>query len=245
MNKIAIVFSVLASNLLFSQVITNPRVTASATSNGFIDASQNTNLSNQSRGRALIFPSTDLSQYKLNTTVDALSMPTAYDGMIVYNTKNGGATTDPNITATTDLTPGFYYFSNPTGRSKTGLQRFASGKWVRIGDGSNNRVVAFTDGQEVETNTTIDGAKVYAIKGSFVHDGGNSVLINKPTDFANLSQIKVYRKNGTGTDKNLVGSSLYSYEVVGNQIKLIFGQGGILSLSYPQGNYEYMLEYTK
>lgn len=239
MNKIFIIPALLVSALSFSQIITNPSVSSAANVNAFLDASQNTNdTSNQSNGRALIFPSTDLSQFRLDTSLDELSMPTGYDGTIVYNTKNGGSTTDPNIGRTDNLTPGFYYFSNPT-------RVYSQGKWVRIGDGSNNRVVAFTDGQEVETNTTIDGAKVYAIKGSFVHDGGNSVLINKPTDFANLSQIKVYRKNGTGTDKNLVGSSLYSYEVVGNQIKLIFGQGGILSLSYPQGNYEYMLEYTK
>lgn len=226
-----------------AQIKTNQNVSQNAITSqtAFLDASSSTlwnTTSNQ--GKGMVFPRTNLTQ--LSTLLASpngigSSYPNRLDGMIVYNIGEGapaiGAAQTPRVTE------GFYYYNN---KSTT----LNGGHWVRIGDGSANRaLLAFTDGQEVETNTTIDGAKVYAIKGSFVHDGGNSVLINKPTDFANLSQIKVYRKNGTGTDKNLVGSSLYSYEVVGNQIKLIFGQGGILSLSYPQGNYEYMLEYTK
>ncbi|MDY3317665.1 hypothetical protein PG630_10130 [Riemerella anatipestifer] len=123
----------------------NQSVSIEGKSNAFLDASENiskpTNI-----GKGLLFPQTDLSTFKLDlASADGINYPTYFDGMIVYNTKEGGKTSDPNIQVTDNLQKGFYYFSNPTGKTSSSI---INGKWVRIGDSVSQ------EGQEWVYNPT-------------------------------------------------------------------------------------------
>lgn len=99
----------------------------SVNSSAFIDASsQNTNNSSVGTGKGLVFPRVDLSTFTFvsGTTGVATNFPTRYDGMIVYNTKDGGAA-NTGLTQGT-LTPGFWFYENKT-TSLTG------GTWKALG----------------------------------------------------------------------------------------------------------------
>jgi len=101
--------------------------------NPFFDASTNFDLSTDpsSAGKGLVFPRTDLTTWQFYVSIlDGLNFPTAFDGMIVYNAGTGNTSTSGNNpTTSTAVTPGFYYFSNPTGSVD-----IISGRWVRISD---------------------------------------------------------------------------------------------------------------
>jgi hypothetical protein len=73
-----------------AHVNTNRPVSNSITDeNAFIDASTNFNDAN-SLGKGLIFPRTNLTTWQFKTdALDGINFPTAFDGMIVYNTGTG------------------------------------------------------------------------------------------------------------------------------------------------------------
>lgn len=118
-----------------AQVNTNRPVNNGITDeNAFIDASTNFNDSN-SLGKGLIFPRTDLTTWEFKTdALDGINFPTAFDGMIVYNTATGSTLTGQGIVTT--VTPGFYYFSNPTGSTD-----ISTGTWMPLGSGSTAGLV--------------------------------------------------------------------------------------------------------
>jgi len=115
-----------------AQVISNGTINASITTqNPFLDASSFFDLSvdPSSSGKGLVFPRTDLTSFSF--TIDFLgfgSFPTAFDGMIVYNTGVGDTPANQGV-AVTSVAPGFYYFSNPTGTTTV-----TGGQWVRMND---------------------------------------------------------------------------------------------------------------
>lgn len=225
-----------------AQIRTNNNVSQNTvtSSSVFIDASSSNSWNGTNNlGKGLVFPRTDLTTLATlvaNPSGIPNSFPTRLDGMIVYNTGTGAPKINP--TATPNVTPGFYYYENKT----TDLQ---GGKWVRIGDGSANssKVILATNGTAVETNTVLGTSTVMAVKNTVTHAGGNSIIINKPEGFNKLYSIKIYKTDGVAT--TLVGTNLYSYANEGaDKLKLVFGNG-IISTSYPKGEYEYVLEYTK
>lgn len=243
--KLYVIGAFCVSFVSFAQVKTNQAVLQNSANNSsaFLDASSSPTWNGTTnQGKGMVFPKTNLTT--LSTLVQSgpntpNNFPNRMDGMIVYNTGVGapaiGATQTPQVTE------GFYYYKNTS-------STLNGGYWVRIGDGSANRTISFANNVEVETDIEISGKRVYATKGTFVHDGGNSVTIPKPAGFLTMYQVKIYRVSGTNpADKNLVGTTVNSYEEVTgeNKIRIIFGQGGILSLSYPEGNYEYVIEYIK
>jgi len=98
--------------------------------NPFFDASTNFN-STTNLGKGLVFPRTNLTNYTFKvTSLDGFTFPTAFDGMLVYNIGTGNTISGQGVV--TAVTPGFYYFSNPTGTTSIN-----SGKWVRISDKSD------------------------------------------------------------------------------------------------------------
>ncbi|MBT0551831.1 hypothetical protein [Riemerella anatipestifer] len=57
-----------------------------------------------------------------------------FDGVVVYNTATGKTGSDANTQGkVVDVTPGFYYFSNPNGAT---TQTVSDGKWIRLGSGN-------------------------------------------------------------------------------------------------------------
>jgi len=110
---------------------------------------------NEAKG--LVFPSTDLTQWEFKTDGFGAVFPTAFDGMIVYNTVAGQTGVTPatqGIQVT--VAPGFYYFSNPDGA--LGSNSVATGQWKPLGG-----------------NTTTSGLVVKRVAISSLTAGANGV----------------------------------------------------------------------
>ena len=137
-NKILITIILLSffKTIAYGQVFSNGIITSSV--NGrtpFFDASSNFDKdisSDNNSGKGLVFPRTDLTTFSFLhlEELDGALFPAAFDGMIVYNTGIGNTAIGANHPSTsTAITPGFYYFSNPTGS-----MTITDGKWVRLND---------------------------------------------------------------------------------------------------------------
>ncbi|MCW3159862.1 hypothetical protein [Chryseobacterium oryctis] len=246
MKKIGLYIVLLASfslTKISAQVNSNQLVANNiADSNAFFDASTNFNTSassSNSMGKGLVFPNTDLSLFRFDLTLaDGITFPSYFDGMLVYNTKNGGSTADPAITTqTANLVPGWYYFSNPNGEANGSV---SEGRWLPVGGASPKVDVKTT---ETVTNTLVNGAQVYAIKGSFVANGtSTTVSIPSPTGMTSMYGITIYKTSGTG-NKVVYSRDLYSYNV-GATNNAVTGSPSI-SVVYPADTYDYVLEYLK
>ena len=98
------------------------------------------------------------------------TIPTAYDGMIVYNTGTGNTPSGGNNpTTSTAVTPGFYYFSNPGSTFNTN-----AGEWKPLGSEGSPKV-HIKENMLTETNlVTVDAfmEKVISITGTA--DGVNT-----------------------------------------------------------------------
>ncbi|MEC5393979.1 hypothetical protein [Bergeyella sp. RCAD1439] len=141
MKKILCVLSSVVSVVLFSQI--NIQTTPNQTIPGesaFLDASGYVSFPNNV-GKGLVFPRVDLTTFTfVTTTTTPAKFRTAYDGMVVYNTGTG-STLDTPATAgiQTTVSPGFYYFYNPTGAT---TRNVTAGKWVRIGEAAASTLKA-------------------------------------------------------------------------------------------------------
>ena len=120
----------LGSVSAIAQVNSNqPVVNAIAGQNPFLDASTNFN-DPGSVGKGLVFPQADLTTWTFDTSaLDGINFPTAFDGMIVYNT--GSGTTLENQGQIVSVTPGFYYFSNPGA-----TDNITNGQWIKFEAGA-------------------------------------------------------------------------------------------------------------
>jgi len=140
------------SNLSMAQIRTNGVSTSTIPGeNAFLDAGSNfaalTGIDGSS-GKGLIFPRTDLTVFEFNTgLVDEFSFNTLFDGMIVYNVGTGNTIINNGLTSA--VTPGFYYFSNPTGDAVNNLS-IAGGQWIRIAD--QNDLKTTPSGTTLPTN---------------------------------------------------------------------------------------------
>ncbi|WP_027379811.1 hypothetical protein [Chryseobacterium daeguense] len=207
--------------------------------NAFMDASpySATNGWTASESKGLVFPETDLSLFRFKTdNINPSTFATGFNGMIVYNTNDGGTTADPAITTQTpNLARGLYYFDNPTGSSTFTV---TDGIWKPVG--GNPRVNVTT--AETVTNTLVNGNQVYAKRGTFTTNGTSTA----PTAYSNqaaiaapgsLYRITIYQ---SGTN-NVYSNSVYSYAPDGS---FITGSPS-MSVVYPAGIYNYTVEYTK
>lgn len=188
------------------------------------------------QGKGLVIPSVDLVNFQFDTALaDGVTFPTWFDGMIVYNNATGTTLTAGQRSSTaTAVTPGYYYFYNPNGASNSAVQ---PGVWRPLG-GDPRVNVATT---ETRTNTSINNAQVYAIKGTFTASGtSTAVNIPSPTGMTGMYSITIY-KAGTNT---VYDRSLYSYTLGTGAGNAITGSPS-MSVVYPNGTYDYVLEYLK
>lgn len=204
----------------------------SVNSSAFIDASsQNTNNNSVGTGKGLVFPRVDLSTFLFvsGTTGVATNFPSRYDGMIVYNTKDGGAA-NAGLTSGV-LAPGFWFYENKSS-SLTG------GTWKPLGSGAAGSVKDIT-ATEVVLDKKIDGAQLYAIKGSFTADGITAaVTITKPTGMTGYYSLTTYKDGKTFRNQVL------SFDTVATTANVVTGTGFMTEV-YPAGTYNYVLEYFK
>ncbi|WP_172279997.1 hypothetical protein [Chryseobacterium sp. LAM-KRS1] len=212
-----------------AQVLSNGAITNQyPNENIFLDASTNNN-STLNDGKGLLFPSTDLTIFTFKTeSLDGINFPSAYDGMVVYNTATGNTVAGNGVV--TAVTPGFYYFFNP-GQSTD----ISAGKWLPMSEKTNITT------SETPTRTSINNSQVYAVKGTFAATGtSTAVNIPSPDGMKSIYGITIY-KSGSGV---VYSRDLYSYTLGKAEGNAVTGSQS-MSVVYPAGTYDYVLEYLK
>lgn len=202
----------------------------SVNSSAFIDASSNTtNNGTVGAGKGLVFPRVDLSTFSFVGTAGVPNnFPNRFDGMIVYNTKEGGTALAGNTEGT--LTSGFWFYENKSTTSVTG------GTWKPVAAAS---VVKDITATEVEFPLKVGGAQLYAVKGSFTATGTSAaVTIAKPSGMTSHYAIYILKEG------KLFRNQISSFDMVATTNNVITGSG-FFNETYPAGTYDYVLEYFK
>lgn len=174
MKKILIFSLVIASSMtVYSQVRLTAVTNSAVNSSAFIDASSNaTNNSTVNAGKGLVFPRVDLSTFTfLGTTGIASNFPGRFDGMIVYNTKDGG-TANAGATSGT-LTPGFWFYENKSATT-------TGGTWKALGSSAAANPAVFAVTTATYTALATDG----------------TLLVNVPTGGATVTLPAASTNNG-------------------------------------------------
>ncbi|MFZ4928309.1 hypothetical protein [Chryseobacterium sp. Mn2064] len=134
---IAAILAITAANFSFAQIrtVNSDTVGNAPNSSAFIDVTSNPAINgNPNLGKGLLFPQTDLSLF---TTFGGapFGLPTNYatyyDGMIVYNTKDGGKAGVG--TTQGELKPGFWYYENKS-------KNVNGGTWKQISSPTTNQL---------------------------------------------------------------------------------------------------------
>lgn len=243
MKKIFYLLMLGATSLpLAAQMLSNGNMIAGATnSNVILDAS--TAFSNEAGagpnvGKGIVIPSVNLVNFEFDLSLaDGFTFPTYFDGMIVYNSTPGTTLTTGNRSSTaTIVAPGYYYFYNPNGSTNGNV---TGGVWRAMGGDSRVNIA----NTETVTSTLINNSQVYARRGQFTANGTSTAptaytgAVTIPTT-GSLYRITIFQ---AGTN-NVYANGVYSYDkATGN---LITGSPSI-SVVYPSGNYDYIVEYTK
>jgi hypothetical protein len=156
------------------------------------------------------------------------SYPTRFDGMVVYNTGTGNTLVGSSTTIVA-VTPGFYFYNN---KSAT----LTGGVWTPFVTGSVTKDVTST---EITLNTKIDGAQLYAIKGTFTATGTSAaVTVTKPTGMSGYYSMVIYKEGKT------FRREIYSFDTTLATLNVITGTGAYSEV-LPAGTYNYVLEYFK
>ncbi|ASK30352.1 hypothetical protein CEY12_09605 [Chryseobacterium sp. T16E-39] len=230
-------FLLFLSSNINAQLLSNGNITSGlADTNYFMDASNFEGLANKSYGRGLGFPRTDLTSFVFNkATASDEVVVSDFDGMVVYNSATGNTTAGQGVT--TAVVPGFYYFSNPGNPGN-----ITNGKWIAIGGnsgGSSDKINITSN--ETATHTLINNAQVYAVKGTFAASGtSTNVDIPSPAGMKGMYGITIY-KAGSNT---VYSRDLYSYTLGTANGNAVTGSQS-MSVVYPAGTYDYVLEYLK
>ncbi|WP_288436374.1 hypothetical protein [uncultured Chryseobacterium sp.] len=233
----SIVLALTASaNVTFAQIRANNAISTNITGQSvFLDASANGFTTSANNGKGIAFPRTDLTTFTFATpTTSNFNFPTAYDGMIVYNSKSGTTPATGSGVGGQTVAPGFYYFSNPTGGSANAYAT-STGQWLPFSANTKENILT----TETVTNRQINSAQVYGIKGTFAASGtSTSVTIPAPTGMTAMYAITIY-KAGSNT---VYSRELYSYDPATGAA--VTGSPS-MSVVYPNGTYDYVLEYLK
>ncbi|MDY3317380.1 hypothetical protein PG630_08685 [Riemerella anatipestifer] len=170
-KNILTISALLLSTMVFSQVNVGSNTNTIPNKNTFLDASDFTETAIPGTGKGLNFPRTNLTTFAFNTSDlgQYQYFKTGFDGLVVYNTATGKTGSN---TATqgqqVDVTPGFYYFSNPNATEDT--TDVSAGKWVRLNDGANQ------EGQEWVYDATTNRINLKRSGGNLF---GNTIFYNK------------------------------------------------------------------
>lgn len=222
-------------------------------SNVFLDASSSFSSevgAPNSTGKGLVIPSVDLVNFEFDLTLaDGVStFPTYFDGMLVYNSSTNNTLTIGNRSSTsTAVTPGYYYYSNPNGALNGNV---TDGIWTPIGNNTMKNIPLAPN--DVTTSIYVDGAKVYATKGTFEANGTSAIVtIVPPTGITGIYRIAIY-KTEVSTDSATAGNSIsrklssevYEFNLNSSTNNVVTGYSPF-SVVYPAGIYNYTLEYFK
>jgi hypothetical protein len=220
--KLAIIAIIFSPSFLKAQIFTNGGVPAFqfTNNNAFMEAATNfdTDVTGSNiNGKGFVFPRTDLTNWSfLTDDLDLGFIPTSYGGMVVYNTGTGSTpTTGNNPTTSTAVTPGFYYFSNPT-IGAFDLPSITDGQWLPLAGGGFG---AYTILQNTPTDTHLINAvtdQELVIQLAGTADGTTTFIDLGTTNLA-ASAVKQFRRadvyDGTG---KLVFSATGDYDILTN-----------------------------
>jgi hypothetical protein len=229
-NFIFFFLLIFSSMTLSAQILTNSIPSnAIQGSNAFMDLStyySSAGFANNNYNKGLVFPDVDLTTFIFETTVaDGFTFPSFYDGMVVYNTATGNTSTaGSNPTQSIEVTPGFYYFSNPNGSSNFD---YSSGEWKPLGSEGSPKI-HITENTPTETNlVTANTAteKVISITGTAdgitTHMDLGTTVLPKDT-VVNFRKAIICDSNGTqvlvatgsydsATNKFVTGNGMMNY----------------------------------
>lgn len=182
------------------------------------------NISNNALPDAILVPRLTRAQLEAkNAAYTNGTGGTNQNGALVFvsdATSGTGSGKTVNVKST-----GFYYYDAP------------NSVWVAVTP--NLKVSVST--AETPTNTFVGSSQVYAIKGSFNATGTSStVSIPAPAGMTSLYSITIY-KTGSGV---VYDRSFYSYTISTNAGNAVTGAPS-MSVIYPNGNYDYVMEYLK
>lgn len=218
----------------------------------FIDASSTVQYQNatDNMGKGLLFPSVDLSQFTAfngGPGGRGNNYPSFYDGMIVYNTRVGGKVGGINgkVGQTEgELTRGYWYYDNPV---VSGIDRtFETGTWKQLTSKGGDSKVIISEGNESVTNIIIDSKPVYAYKGTFTMTAGSTAKVDlqipEPIRRSADGLYRITIFQGVDANKKYYANGVYSLDV--STGLAVTGSPGISS-RYPNGTYQYVIEYLK
>ena len=193
-------------------------------------------------GKGINFPRTNLTTFTFITNlIDSADVLNSFDGLIVFNSVTGVTVAGQGVI--TEVVPGFYFFSNPGNP-----ENITGGQWKLIGDLIKN----ISPTTELTTSISVEGAKVYATKGTFVANGTSAIVtIVPPTGITGIYRIAIY-KTEVSTDPATAGNSIsrkLSSEVFEFNLNLstnnVVTGYSPFTVVYPAGTYNYTLEYFK
>ena len=220
-------FGCIVSN---AQILTNNGQQATITnSNVLIDGSTNFSIESGAGpyvGKGMIIPSVDLVNFVFDLTLtDGSTFPTYFDGMIVYNNATGTTLTTGNRSATaSNVVPGFYYFSNPTGASTSSIR---DGVWKPLcecsSSGSSNSGATVVNDCGVNgfqgdyfSGTILNSSNIFTV--TITNNAFNTVDISfAPTDLvlSGIAGISVASVSPTAITLPSGASQLVQYTLTG------------------------------
>ena len=223
-----------------AQIASNNSINATINSeSAFLDVSSSASTTNFAKG--LGFPQTNLTTFSFVSVAGSfIKFKTGYDGLLVYNIATGTTPATGAGVGGQAVTPGFYYFSNPT---PTPLRSSASGEWIALGGGGGGggavTIVEDTPVPSALTTASGDVEQIIRLTGTA---NGTSTHINLGTTTLAANTVKQFRKAVIydSTDK-LVLESTGDYDSLTN----VFVTGnGMTNVLLPAGNYSVELYYT-
>ncbi|MFC3159060.1 hypothetical protein ACFOEQ_11460 [Chryseobacterium arachidis] len=109
LNIVSAFFLILGVNANAQILGNGPASSSLAGTNYFLDNSNFEGLANQSYGRGLGFPRTNLTTFQFNTSpMDNDVTLSHFDGMVVFNSATGNTVAGQGVQVA--VIPGFYYF---------------------------------------------------------------------------------------------------------------------------------------
>lgn len=194
MKKIILgAFVALMSQSLIAQIYTQGVDNSISGSNILIDGSSTFSVESGAGanvGKGIIIPSVDLVNFEFDLTLaDGFTFPTYFDGMVVYNNVTGATlTTGDRSSTSTNVAPGFYYFSNPDGANNGNV---TGGTWIPLGSSA----------QQTPPNTTgqILGIRSYNVNQNLV---GTQNQLTVSTSSYNDPNALIFSINYTPVSEN-------------------------------------------
>lgn len=243
MKNLFIIVILLFSYAVNAQIRINTEPAATISNQSvFLDAGGSGFNSSTNNGKGLAFPRTDLTTFQFAADGNAFSFATRYDGMIVYNTAAGNTITAGagvlSGVGSQAVTPGFYYFSNPTSATVVG-----NGSWLAVGGGAST-AMAISDGVAVDSRAIVNGTQEKVVRlATIAADGVNTTLDLHAALTTAVVTVAKFRKaaiyNAAG---DLVMHATGGY-TTGTDI-LVTGNG-MMNKLLPAGTYSVEVYYTE